>query len=58
MNTQLTPQAVTDEQLAAVDGGDRAGEAAYIAGTISTFGVFALVDGLRGWPLHKDAIRR
>ena len=53
--TQATDQALTVEQLEALNGGDAMGQAAYIAGTMSTLGVFALVDGLTGWHLQKDA---
>ena len=55
MNTQLTPQAVTDEQLAAVDGGGVGSSLLWALGNIPTLGIPLIVDAATGSHVTKAA---
>jgi hypothetical protein len=55
MNTQLTPQAVTDEQLAAVDGGGVGSSLLWALGNIPTLGIPLIVDSATGSHVTRDA---
>ena len=55
MNTQLTPQAVTDEQLAAVDGGGVGSMLGWAFANVFTAGIPIIVDAATGSHVTRDA---